>query len=178
MEMDNLEDFVCIDDGQTGFNFGNGLVKKQVNFDEFVIKKMTEETINDVFEIENKLLGTSNINSIKVALSSDTLSYYTLINVTNNEVVGFLEVSIIGPDCELYDIAIKKSYQGKHLSNLLMQYLIDLCLEKKCETIFLEVNSINSKAIRLYKKFGFSKYSIRKNYYGKFDAVLMKKDLV
>ena len=95
----------------------------------------------------------------------------------NEEIVGFIEISIICPDCELYDIAIKKQYQKKHLSNILMDYLMNICKEKKCETIFLEVNSINSRAINLYKKYGFTKYSVRKNYYGKFDAILMKKDV-
>ena len=175
--MDNIGDYINIDN--TGFCFGikSQIMHNKVNFDDFFIEKMTSDTVNAVFEIENKLLGTSSINSIQVALNSETLSYYILVNKVKNEVVGFIEISIIGPDCELYDIAIKKEYQGKHLSNLLMQFLIDLSKEKKCETIFLEVNSINSKAIRLYKKYGFNRYSTRKNYYGKFDAVLMKKEL-
>ena len=175
--MDNLSDYVYFDYSGVNMGFGRKAIPPEVDFNDFYIEKMTSDTINAVFEIENKLLGTNNLNSIQLALNSETLAYYTLIKKSASEVVGFIEVSIIGPDCELYDIAIKKDYQGKHLSNLLMQFLIDLCKEKKCETIFLEVNSINSKALILYKKYGFSKYSIRKNYYGKFDAVLMKKEL-
>ena len=49
--------------------------------------------------------------------------------------------------------------------------------ENNCATIFLEVNSINSKAISLYKKYGFVSYSTRKNYYGENDAILMKLEL-
>ena len=175
--MDNLSDFVNLEDDQFGVDLKKQIVQNKVNFSDFYIEKMTQETVNAVFEIENKLLGTSSFNTIQMALNSNTLEYYTLIKRENKEVVGFLEISMIVPDCELYDIAIKKEYQGKHLSNMLMEFLINLCKEKKCETIFLEVNSINSKALRLYKKYGFSKYSIRKNYYGKFDAVLMKKEL-
>lgn len=146
----------------------------KINSD-YVISKMTNEDVNDVFLIEKSLLGTSNISSITNTLSSDTLNYYVLKK--NNIVIGFFEVSIIAPDCELYDIAIKKEYQGQHLSNLLMDYLFTLCKDKKCETIFLEVNTINNKAINLYKKYGFEKYFVRENYYGKYDAILMKVDL-
>ena len=58
-----------------------------------------------------------------------------------------------------------------------MDKLILICKENLCETIFLEVNSINYKAISLYEKYGFKSYLIRKNYYGENDAVLMKLDL-
>ena len=138
----------------------------------YVISKMTDEDVESVFEIEKELLGTADISSIISSFKSNVLCYYVLKK--EDEVVGFFEVSMIKPDCELYDIAIKKEYQGLKLSKLLMDYLFKLCRENQYETIFLEVNSINNKAINLYKKYGFEEYLIRKNYYGKFDAILMK----
>lgn len=142
---------------------------------EYMVSPLTNNDVNDVFEIENSLLGTSSISSISSTLTSDTLFYFTLKK--GNEVVGFMEISIIAPECELYDIAIKLDYQGLKLSKLLMDYLFSLCKEKNCETIFLEVNSINSKAINLYKQYGFKEYLVRKNYYGKNDAILMKVEI-
>ena len=136
---------------------------------------MTKDEVLEVYEIEQSLLGNTSVKSISETLESNTLSYYVLKN--GAEVLGFLEISIISPECELYDIAIKKEYQGKHLSNLLMDKLISICKENLCETIFLEVNSINYRAISLYEKYGFKSYSIRKNYYGENDAILMKLDL-
>ena len=46
-----------------------------------------------------------------------------------------------------------------------------------CDTILLEVNTMNYKAISLYEKYGFKEYGTRKNYYGNSDAILMKKEL-
>ena len=146
-----------------------------INKDEVIVSKMEEKDAIAVYQIERDLIGTSTISSILQTLNSDTLNYYTL--KYNDEVIGFMEISLIPPDCELYDIAIKKSFQGQHLSDILMKYLFKICNDNKCETIFLEVNNINSKAIRLYKKYGFEKYFIRKNYYGKSDAILMKVDV-
>ena len=50
----------------------------------------------------------------------------------------------------MYLDIIKKDYQGKHLSNLLMDKLLFICKENNCDTIFLEVNSINNKAINFF----------------------------
>ena len=58
-----------------------------------------------------------------------------------------------------------------------MDYLFDICKQRNCNTIFLEVNTINYKAINLYNKYGFKQYSLRKNYYGNNDAILMKVEL-
>lgn len=146
----------------------------ETNFD-YRIEKMQREDVKTVFEIEKKLLGTSNENTISNTLENQALNYYVL--KMKNEIVGFIELSIIPPECELYDIAIKKEYQGKHLSNLLMNFMIELCKSNNVLTIFLEVNSINNNAINLYKKYGFEPFTLRKNYYGENDAILMKKDL-
>ena len=143
---------------------------------DFSVEKMTQNDISDIFYIEKKLLGTGDIGTIASTLESETLTYYVL-KYKGSEIVGFMEISMVKPDCELYDIAIKKEFQGNKLSHILMDFLIELCKREHCETIFLEVNSINSKAIKLYRTYGFENYFVRKNYYGKFDAVLMRKIL-
>ena len=140
--------------------------------DNISISKMEAEDVSEVFEIENNLLQTASYEKILSTLKSDTLSYYVI--KVNTEIVGFYEVSIIPPETELYDIAIKENFQGKGLSNKLMDDLLERCKQNKIRTIFLEVNNINIKAINLYKKFGFEAYSTRKNYYGNNDAILMK----
>lgn len=146
----------------------------ETNFD-YRIDKMQREDVKKVFEIEKDLLGTSNENTISNTLENQTLNYYVL--KIQNKIVGFIELSMIPPECELYDIAIKKEYQGNHLSNLLMDFMLELCNNNNVLTIFLEVNSINNNAINLYKKYGFEAFTTRKNYYGENDAILMKKDL-
>ncbi len=138
------------------------------------IEKLNLRDVENVFEIEKTFFDVTEKNSILGALKSDTLYYFVLKN--KNEVVGFLECSIVLDEAELYEIAIKSEFQGKGFSNYLMRFFIDFCKEKNVKTIFLEVNTINSKAISLYKKFGFKEYSVRKNYYGNSDAILMRYD--
>ena len=139
---------------------------------DFEILKLTNDDVVSVFEIEKKLIGTGSIDDIKKSLESDVINYFVLKN--NGVVLGFLELSTLPPEMELFDIAIDEKFQGKGYAKLLMNFMIDFAKENKCETIFLEVNKMNVKAIKLYEKFGFKTYAERKNYYGDNDAVLMK----
>jgi len=140
--------------------------------DNFVVKKLTHEYVDDVLLIEKELLGTGSKEDIEKTILSDVLDYYLLF--LNEEVIGFFEVSNVAGESELFDIAIKKEFQGRGYSKILMEQLLKVCKEKNSRTIFLEVNKINLRAIKLYEKFGFKEYAIRKNYYGENDAVLMK----
>ena len=142
---------------------------------EFEIVKLTEKYIDDVFDIESELIGKCDKKSILNSINSDSLNYYILLK--NQEVVGFLECLILPPEIELYDIAVASKFQGKGYSKLMMDYLLSLAENTSSNTILLEVNSINYKAIGLYEKYGFKKYSERKNYYGNNDAILMRLDI-
>ena len=137
-----------------------------------VIEKLSKKYVKDVFEIERNLLGTGSIDDIEKSILSDTLSYFVLLG--GEQVLGFLELSVVAPEMELFDIAITTQHQGKGYAKVLMKFMIDYAKQNDCDTIFLEVNKINVKAIGLYEKFGFEKYAERKNYYGDNDAVLMK----
>lgn len=140
-----------------------------------LVQKLTQNQVHDVAKIESELIGKVDEEKIKDTISNDKLSYYVMM--MGEDVIGFFECLLIAPEAELYDIAIKKDCQGKGYSKILMNYFINLCVENGCETIFLEVNSINSVAQNLYASFGFESYSVRKNYYGENDAILMKKKL-
>lgn len=145
--------------------------------EDIVIEKLSEIDAEFVCEIESELIKKTDVSKIKNTISSETLSYYVLKKEGN--VIGFFECFILPPEAELYDIAIKKEFQGKGFASLLMNHFISIAKAYGCETIFLEVNNINKVAISLYNKFGFEVYNTRKNYYGENeDAILMKKSLI
>ena len=139
------------------------------------IEKLTNEYVQKVFELETQLIGKASRDSIEKTLSNETLSYYVLLN--ENVVVGFFECLIIAPEAELFDIAVKDEFQGKGYSKILMDYFLNLAKQASCDTVFLEVNSINHKALNLYRKYGFVQFDVRKKYYGDNDAILMKLEL-
>ena len=143
--------------------------------DKVEIKKMSLNEVEEVFLIERVFFDVKSNESILSSFNSENLNYF--VCYLNDTIIGFLECSIILDEAELYEIAIIENYQGKGYSKILMEYFIDYCKSMNVRTIFLEVNTINNKAISLYSKFDFRQYAIRKNYYGENDAILMKRDL-
>lgn len=139
------------------------------------VRLMTKNDVDMVFNLEKKLIGHADIDSIEKTLDNDKLNYFVIED--NDRIVGFLEGLTISPEAEIYDIAIDENFQRKGYGSLLLNEFLLVCKNLKCETIFLEVNNINTKAIGLYEKFNFERYGIRKNYYGENDAVLMKLEL-
>lgn len=141
--------------------------------DKFEICKLEKEFAGDVFNLEKQLIGSASFDGIVDSVSSDVLDYYVL--KLDEKIIGFYEAKIIAPEAELYDVAVAKEYQGKGYGSALLNHFFDVCKSRGVVTIFLEVNSINNNAIKLYEKFGFEAYAKRKKYYGNNDAILMKK---
>ena len=56
-----------------------------------------------------------------------------------------------------------------------MKKLVGFCIEKNIAKLNLEVCSINTVAISLYKKWGFVQVGCRKKYYVNGDALLFTK---
>ena len=139
------------------------------------VEELSLRYVQDVLLLEQSLPGSGDEESIKNTISDEFLKYYVLLDGEN--VIGFLEGKIILGEAELYDICIKSEQQGKGYANFLMEFFLEKTVKCGCNTIFLEVNTMNYKAISLYHKFGFVEYGIRKNYYGNSDAILMKKVL-
>lgn len=142
----------------------------------YFIVPLEEKYIDDVFLIEKTFFDMDNMSVIKNTLLSDTLKYFVLLDEFE-KVIGFYECSVVLDEAELFDIAVLENYQGYGLSKIMIEHFLNYCKDKGVRTIFLEVNTINTKAINLYKKYGFNEYSVRKNYYGDNDAILMKLEL-
>jgi len=95
------------------------------------------------------------------------------------EVVGFAIVDLLGDRSELIDLCVAPLYRHKGIGNILLNKVIDISKENKCENITLEVKLDNTFAINLYKKNEFRIANIRKKYYnnGSIDAYVMQREL-
>ena len=95
------------------------------------------------------------------------------------EVVGFAIVDLLGDRSELIDLCVAPLYRHKGIGNILLNKVIEVSIENKCENITLEVKTDNTFAINLYKKNEFRIANIRKKYYnnGSIDAYVMQREL-
>ena len=95
-----------------------------------------------------------------------------LIYLENDNIIGFLDYSIIYEKIEINYIFVKEEFRNKKIAAKLMKNLIENNLDK--DNITLEVNVNNVSAIKLYKKFNFKEVAKRHNYYGSLDGILME----
>ena len=84
-----------------------------------------------------------------------------MILFLDEKVVGFLECSIVLDEAELYEIAVKKDFQGKGLSKHLLKKSVEKLLEwaDNGEKPIVEVNTTtetnNFQALKMYRNIGF-----------------------
>ena len=139
------------------FNFGE---------ENIFVKKLENESGK-----ENKNLGENQKGGINFDKNREN----------EKNVLGYIVFYGTIESTDIFEVAIKKEYQGRGFGKkLLIESMKDLIEDKKNIEIknkfLLEVNEKNKKALKLYKKIGFEEISIRKNYYGKDEnAVIMIK---
>ena len=139
------------------FNFGE---------ENIFVKKLENESGK-----ENKNLGENQKGEINFDKNREN----------EKNVLGYIVFYGTIESTDIFEVAIKKEYQGRGFGKkLLIESMKDLIEDKKNIEIknkfLLEVNEKNKKALKLYKKIGFEEISIRKNYYGKDEnAVIMIK---
>lgn len=89
--------------------------------------------------------------------------------------VGYIFYSTYPDEININHFVIDPKYRRMGYASDILEYLFSE-LSKK-QLVYLEVNTENTPAINLYKKFGLEIISTRKNYYGQgIDAFIMKKD--
>lgn len=151
------------------FNFGE---------ENIFVKKLENESGK-----ENKNLGENQKGEINFDKNREN----------EKNVLGYIVFYDTIESTDIFEIAIKKEYQGRGFGERLMTESMEKLVEDRknlegnniwenegtdfSENKFLlEVNEKNARALKLYKKIGFEKISIRKNYYGKDEnAVIMVK---
>ena len=95
---------------------------------------------------------------------------------------AYLIARIADKDMEIIILGVDKDNRRKGAATSMINKLIALTKEKKIKRILLEVSIENKAGIKLYKKFGFITYNVRKNYYTrekkKESACLMYKKII
>ena len=142
--------------------------------EKFKIEIMTNEdleNIKDILQTEFDEFWTYEI--LQQELLSNN-SKYIVAKSLDNIIVGFAGIKIILDTAELMNIVTKKSFRENGIGKLMLEYLINMCKNGKIKTLNLEVNSQNTIAINLYKKYNFKEVGLRKKYYNNtYDAILM-----
>ncbi len=147
------------------------------------LRKATINDINEIAEIEyqsgykwgqNKK---DTLEMIKDLFNNISLAY---ILENKGKGIGYFSISFNkkAKICYFDYIAVKKQFQGKGFSKILMEKAISIAKKMKFNKIQLGVWAKNFSAISLYAKFGFYVVKVKKRHYKNGDdKLVMEKRL-
>jgi len=143
--------------------------------------EISKMSINDLENIKHILIvdfdNFWNYEILKEDLTSNTSTFYVAKYL--NEIICFAGIKQICDEVELMNIVTKKNYRNMGIASLILKHIISSCKKNDIKCINLEVNSKNSIAINLYKKYNFKQVGLRKRYYNNTDdAILMTLNII
>ena len=150
-------------------------------------KYFSEMMLSEQYEIYCLFnFGEENNKIIKLKKESDVDNEKVIKlrkkNNTEKKILGYIIFYGTIENTDIFEIAIKKEYQGQSFGEKLLKESVEDIVKKNINRNFsknkfmLEVNEKNVKALKLYEKIGFERISVRKNYYGKNEnAMIMMK---
>lgn len=140
--------------------------------EKFKIRTMLPDDLTDVLQITDQcgLSHWSHRDYLDEAGRSDSIMLCA--ECPAFEVAGFL-VSRIVPssnsesrfDAEIYNIGVRPELQKSGCGTLLIECFLEKCSMASVQNIWLDVRSSNENAIGFYKRFSFSEFSVRKDFY-------------
>ena len=140
-----------------------------------IIRRMIPEDVPQVAKIESASFSMpwSEKSFLDSLEREDTVF---LVCVEEEQVAGYIGMYISFDEGEITNVAVDSAYRQKGYGYQLMEAARTEAKHRGVLSIFLEVRVSNVPAIALYKKMGFEKLGIRKNFYEHpiEDAIIMK----
>jgi ribosomal-protein-alanine N-acetyltransferase len=128
------------------------------------IRDMLVSDIPAVIAIENASF-TSPWSEASVLSEINASQSLTRVATVNESIVGYIIAKQILDEGQMLDLAVQLEFMRQGIADLLMRDLISGLRVSGVINLYLEVRATNAAAIRLYEKFGFTRISIRKDYY-------------
>lgn len=137
-------------------------------------QEVTDELINILY-ILHKELPLNDQMSLQVFTDElIALRRIYFIATIKNKIIGYVGVLDCIDNYDIIGIAVSLEEQNKCIGSMLLNEIKKLAKANNVNTITLEVDERNIKAINFYKKNGFLLTKIRKNYYNNSDAYEMQ----
>lgn len=145
----------------------------------FLIRKMTEQDIDEVMVIEKDSFTLPwSRPSYEAELQNQYGNY--LVCDFEGEVAAYVGMWTLFEEAHITNVAVGKKFRGQGMGRVLMMEEEKIARMKKAERILLEVRPSNTPALAMYKGLGFVHTGIRKQYYddNQEDALILTKYLV
>lgn len=143
--------------------------------------KMRPTDLDDVVAIENDLYPFPWTRGN--FLDSISSGYETwILRDSRGLLNGYFLLMLSVDDAHLLNISVNRDLQGRGIGLLLLDKAKTIVQERKLRAMLLEVRPSNTRAEKIYQRYGFSRIGIRKGYYPasnnqREDAIVMKLPL-
>ena len=138
-----------------------------------MIRKMLPSDYNSIYKLGAQLnINYAKLNKLDDIVNDNNQKVY--VYIINNNVVGFLHITISFDEADIVDIITSEEYRNHGIGNSLISYAIK---DNNLKKINLEVRESSKIAIEFYQKMNFKKVRIIKKYYGTEDAFFMVKEI-
>ncbi|MBL8396318.1 MAG: ribosomal protein S18-alanine N-acetyltransferase [Candidatus Accumulibacter sp.] len=95
------------------------------------------------------------------------------------ELVGYFVLMVVLDEAHLLNISVAEKRQGMGFGARLLGHAMTTARQAGAGSLLLEVRPSNSKALQLYRHFGFQQIGVRRDYYpaaqGAEDALVMRR---
>ena len=148
--------------------------------EKFFIRPMREEDLQAVLAVEESAYDFPWSEGIfKDCLH---VGYCCWVLDYDGMIVAHGVMTIAAGESHVLNICVHKDYQKMGFGRRLLEYLLNLALERDVHMTFLEVRPSNFAAIKLYLDMGFDEIGTRRNYYpakmGREDALIFARTVV
>lgn len=138
-----------------------------------VIRELTVDDLDKLMEIEKNFPNPWPRKAFLLEMKGEFNKSIAL--EIDGELIAYIFYSEYFDEININHLAVDSKFRNKGYASLIMENLLNKTSEN--QLIYLEVNTKNLAAIKLYEKFGLEIINIRENYYGKGeDAYIMQKN--
>ena len=143
-----------------------------------IVRELESKDLDEIVKIEETLyIDKWTKEAYLRDLENDIAYNYVLEH--DGVIIGYYGFWVMFDNIDITKVSIRKEFQGMGLSKILLQDMFNRINNVDIKTITLEVRVSNTKAINLYKGFGFKEISVRKNYYNDLeDAYILQKEVI
>ena len=144
---------------------------------DILVRKMEERDLDRIMEIEDDCFTTPwSREAFVLEITKNELARYIVAEI-NDKVVGYGGIWMIVGEGHITNIGVESKYRRLGVGNKILEGLIDISKDMEIISMTLEVRESNIAAQNLYKKYGFTEYGKRPNYYSddNEDAIIMWK---
>ncbi len=128
------------------------------------LRPMTPADLKAVLELEHALFGEEawSRQMLEGELAEQPRSRHYLVADDDGVIAGYAGLLVAGAQADVLTLAVAADRWGQGTGSALLEALLAEAARRGCAEVFLEVRTDNTRAQRLYRRYGFSQIGIRK----------------